>query len=521
MKMPQFRLSLSSRGLRIGIALIGGAFVSVPLLRCGSVHASAALIPVSLTAEQTLALYGTNIEGMYWNGSSASSIDFEYIGHTWALGSDYSSSYQDNTLTFGVNAAEYPSDAYPTANIMGGNAANYIRYTDFLIYKADILQLSHPETFDFTVHIDTSIPLHAAKIESTLCWTPDLSRSPSRAEVEQWTSRFGFYGASSADPYTLFYPLGQASSAYYCGAFKTPVELIDVGEAHGYASEQSSLTFCLISASAGSDADNAELIDIGGFSFNSLYAGTQLYPTSYDFSTGLYSDFTTSAFYIMISCPVIYGDYVIGDNSGEIDLSTIEELLASQDSSLEHISENSFVHTTQLISILGKLNDIYNNMLTSGKLDTSLAVQTSSLLSGLQGLFVPSQTDIFNFKLNMETLLQSTFLGMSDAQTLRDQTFIRLANATAAQSVDLPLIDLRSAGVNFAMDARSLQASGLTVQNGKIKVPLRPREQEWHTFYEMAAYAIDIIVTIAFLNMLLNKFRALMVGEKVVELDGD
>ena len=468
-----------------------------------AIDASAALVPVSLTAEQTLALYGTTIEGMYWNGSSASSVDFEYIGHTWALGSDYSSSYHDNTITFGVNAAEYPLDAYPTANIMGGNVASYIRYTDFLIYKADIVQLIHPDTFDFTVHLDTSIPLHAAKIESTICWTPDLSRSPSRAGIEQWTSRFGFYGASPADPYTLFYPLGQASSDYYCGSFKSPVELIDVGESHGFASESSSLTFCLLSASAGSDADDAELIDIGGFSFNSLYAGTQLYPTSYDHSTGLYSDFTTSAFYIMISCPVIYGDYVIGDNSGEIDLSTIENLLASQDASLEHISENSFVHTTQLISILSKLNDIYNNMLTSGKLDSSLATQTNSLLSGIRGLFLPSQSDIVTFRVNLQNELQSLFPAAFTSKDSMTNLFHRFSSAEEQNRIWFP-------GVSTTFTDTNGQSSVFSIDGQYVDLKPRDDQNGFHPLYEAAALAVDMIATILFYNMLRNRFESML-----------
>ena len=155
----------------------------------------------------------------------------------------------------------------------------------------------------------------------------------------------------------------------------------------------------------------------------------------------------------------------------------------------------------------------------------SVSVDGSSIVSGVvdgvRGLFVPTQSDILNFRLGMNTLVSDTFAPFADAQTIRDTVASRIMGVSSVSTLDLPLMDLRSAGVDFYLPASTFTDNGFDVVDNKVKVPLKPRQDEWGFFYELLAWSIDVVCTIAFINMLLNKFHGLVVGKKVVELEND
>ena len=63
-----------------------------------SAHADGQALPVELTSAQTLALYGSSIPALYYDGSSVRSTSFEFYKSSKTLASDCSRVFSDGFL---------------------------------------------------------------------------------------------------------------------------------------------------------------------------------------------------------------------------------------------------------------------------------------------------------------------------------------------------------------------------------------------------------------------------------------
>ena len=143
------------------------------------------------------------------------------------------------------------------------------------------------------------------------------------------------------------------------------------------------------------------------------------------------------------------------------------------------------VDMSQTNTILGGISDIL-----------------SGLVSGIQGLFVPSEEWINQWLQAMKNALLDAF---GDIPELQDQlqTAIRnLINNSAVQTIHFDGVS--PPGVGQIIAPRD--------------VPLRPSGFE--SLYSFIRVAVNLVATIAVVNMLLNKFKAVLVGEVVIDDGG-
>lgn len=157
-------------------------------------------------------------------------------------------------------------------------------------------------------------------------------------------------------------------------------------------------------AVSGGETGEAEVISISSQELLINKATSTPYATTWNAETGVYGDYTANCVYLLVQCPLIYGDYVpptpepvdpidnindnvsdINVNIGEInatmnnigvavggiadgvsdiavDTDTIRQILLRMESTQTDINTAQFVHTNQLIDIINKLDNIYNNM---------------------------------------------------------------------------------------------------------------------------------------------------------------
>lgn len=127
----------------------------------------------------------------------------------------------------------------------------------------------------------------------------------------------------------------------------------------------------------------------------------------------------------------------------------------------------------------------------------------SNLGSFFIRLFVPADGFIDNWKEDLAEAIADTF---SPVDTVED-TLDRLKQA----------FDIAGEGSINAMEFPAISIPGTSFSTPAISVPLRPMTDS--SIYDKVAKFIDILATIAVFNMLLTKFKAFLVGEKVVEIE--
>lgn len=127
----------------------------------------------------------------------------------------------------------------------------------------------------------------------------------------------------------------------------------------------------------------------------------------------------------------------------------------------------------------------------------------SNLGSFFVRLFVPADGFIDNWKEDLAEAIADTF---SPVDTVND-TLDRLKQA----------FDIAGEGSINAIEFPAISIPGTSFSTPAVSVPLRPMSDS--SIYDRIAKFIDIVATIAVFNMLLNKFKAFLVGEKVVEVE--
>lgn len=184
-------------------------------------------------------------------------------------------------------------------------------------------------------------------------------------------------------------------------------------------------------------------------------------------------------------------------------------------SSSAYGSQGIFTETSATSSGSGDINVNVDMSETNGLLGTLIsAVQSlgSFILDGLQSLFVPSESAISAFKNRLDTLLHDTFGAVYDAQELTDSAVRQILTASAVDSVRFD---------GTTVDVSAIAGAGAVVQFPAMTVPLKPEASKLSLLYSTLAKILDIVCTIAVLNMLRTKFDAIIFGEKVVDSYAD
>lgn len=138
---------------------------------------------------------------------------------------------------------------------------------------------------------------------------------------------------------------------------------------------------------------------------------------------------------------------------------------------------------------------------------SSLVSWVSNFFSNLGdffiGLFVPSDGFIDNWKDDLASEIADTFSPLDEV----DATLDRLKQA----------FDAAGEGAVNAMEFPAISIPGTEFSTPSVSVPLKPLSDSM--IYDKIAKFIDIVATIAVFNMLLTRFKAFLVGEKVVEVE--
>lgn len=211
------------------------------------------------------------------------------------------------------------------------------------------------------------------------------------------------------------------------------------------------------------------------FSFVQLDFTSQSSISGYSLAADFYGNSAVGGkYYLAIGCP-----YVDSSSTASNGTFTTAPAGVSGD-----INVNVDVDMTETNGLLGTIADLL-----------------SGLLDGIQGLFVPSQNFVINWKDQLVQLLWDTFGPYDFLHTELLDLITDIMGEGTIQAVEFPAINVPH--TSFTLPARS--------------VPLIPNGTEG--LFDKAAYAIDIVATFAVINMFMRKVKAVLVGEKVVEID--
>ena len=129
----------------------------------------------------------------------------------------------------------------------------------------------------------------------------------------------------------------------------------------------------------------------------------------------------------------------------------------------------------------------------------------SGIVDGVKGLFIPSQNALSTFVNAVDTLLHETFGIFYDNETLIHSALTQLLTGSAQESIYFEGFTMSLAGTSFTFPS--------------FNVPLKPDNAHMSLLYTALASAIDIVCTLAFINMLKHKIWAVFMGEKIVEVE--
>ena len=367
-------INFNRRGVRVGIGLIGGACLSLPLLRCSAVRAAAAALePYTLSPQQTLALYGTSIDVDLYTGSSVATYQASYVGSSIDV---QSGSYLQQ---YGYSTYISIYDAVDTQYLWMDQ--NRMAYTPYLIYRFNPPNIASATNFDFSVRLTQSLGITAYGFGTSVLWswnqTPGVTADG--ASHPYYSSSYTLYGDGLQDVLTVGTSLRRRNLTSYYGVVATqllPVTITNdinhtLGDYEYLCSQDSCVSMLGCVAFAGSTESGSDSVTVGE-SICYIKQNQKVTPyDTFDYQTNSYSNEKVNAdespdtgMYIMIQCPTLYGEYVLPENGGDggIDLSTIEGYLEQQSSDISNISEEATVQTRQLIAILAKLEQIYQKI---------------------------------------------------------------------------------------------------------------------------------------------------------------
>lgn len=515
-------------------------------------------VTVQLTEAQTLALYGTSFSALYFDGSGVQNVTFDYVKSSKQICDEINAvfdSWSYNNVSYSVlpsgsvNAFSMygcPAGGNLTGSLQGFDnsfgfnsdwlginggsviSRELLQYYDFLLYRANVAPRPvNSSIYDFQFNIQFPFLLSGVERFQSLfmvqigmftpssCWgsIPNISNSNLRGEVR-------LYGTNNLVPLAVTSDSYRFGTNNYFGISYHPINTIDpdfISSIGQNVPTYNALDGCLSAFGIFSMSllDSSVSSDLTGINWNIRAGDAQAKFLKQDFDPNYTNiidpndsnyQYEDDSIYIMVMCPRIQGDFVIGRPSG-----------SAPD------------YSAPLNDIIDKLDIIANNLNISfdtTSLETTIENTGSSVVSGvvngIKGLFLPSQTDILNFRGDMITLFNGKLQGLSDAYTVQNTVFNRLISASAMSCLEAPLIDLRPT-VNFHLTAADFPNQSVISRDDKeyLQVPLKPYPDKFGFFYDLVASMIDIVCTGLFINMLIHKIHAILWGEKEVYLDAD
>lgn len=203
------------------------------------------------------------------------------------------------------------------------------------------------------------------------------------------------------------------------------------------------------------------------------------------------ADYTTY-YVICLMCPRVTEGYIFPDDPGG-ETPPIGDLV-------HDINVNISGTNTLLQQILAKLDLIYNKM----DIDISGTVNISStsiggLLDGIHNLFVPTQSQLVTFRLNLMSELHSAFPAFFTAEDSIHDAYTVFHDVSAVSSVRFP-------GVSVSFPSGS-ESDSVLFSIPAQDVELKPEPQRFAPLYDALALIVDIVCTLSVFNMVKHRFH--------------
>lgn len=417
------------------------------------VSADSSLTEVTLSKEQTLALFGQTLSASYKTDSGWASFPLTFDGFV----EDATFSYYTNEGVSGyflsyINSSTFlryvSHDPFPTGT-SGNQHSNVYIDCPFSINLSHI-QLFHtavlPSANSLAYPNSSSRPIYVSLV-STFSASPVIN---------------DFYHGANSN-----YLYGRMASVQYSGRVGT------------YACSD-------VIVNSQSTDTNFDVSDMQVL----FYPFGAIVNPDYDTTTGG----GTNAFYeLLIACPTLTSEYVLPEVSTTApDIGQqIGDIIISQ----SEINAN-------LALILAKLDAIYQQ---NFNLDVNISSSSqSSLINGIKNLFIPSQNDLVSFRLNLMQELHSAFPAFFTAEDSIYDVFDIFHSVSPVSTVRFPGVSVDfPSGVGTDTVAFSLPAQD---------VELKPEAQRFSVLYDALALILDIVCTFAVFNMVKSKFHKIFEG---------
>lgn len=331
--------------MKIFSAIFAVSVMFLLCLRCFPVVPAAAwtvpegaFTPVALTPQETLALYGTNLQAVYFDGTSNHDITFSYFNTTSNLYDTYCD--LNNVEPVPAVKLQFVSNRNGFMSTMneshGQLDSNRFVYNDFLVYRCQIdsMTSSLDTPWTFQVYLENSLSITGiSAFYSSVFWSnyagignaadyvypisntgiydnPWIPRSSldlyingstdasSFSQLMNGNGGRGFVFGSCMQPYTYHYPEGVGD-----------VQRTD------YNYWFQGITF---------DHSVPDVTSGDTFTWDKTILYAQNMNSAMQYSEAWYDEYNTEDFYsftdpyvyLLVMCPVLYGEFVLPDNSG-------------------------------------------------------------------------------------------------------------------------------------------------------------------------------------------------------------
>lgn len=350
----------------------------------GNLPVSADLYGVALNANETLALYGATLNGVYYNGSSVENVEFSYIGNTFAVRDMYRDAGVIGSGDSLVNnVRSWTRDSFISDSILEN--------TNYLIYRwiCDTATLPAPPSGGFRLRFEFPLDIQCAAFQSSILCS-DNSDYFNSADFPNYSST-NFYKLFDSEDQELSSHTFALISNQYRGAHNIQFLPVYTRDSQGYDTLYVPSAPLLdvqaqwcngMGVRGGAIIDDAPTITVSSGTYQLQRVNPQRYPIYRQETTSdpIYLDYTDYAVYILVQCPIIYGDYVLPDPEDDTSLgdinANVESLVLSTDQLRQILlrieaTNNDLltverVHTSQFIDIINKLDLIYQAMQQQG-----------------------------------------------------------------------------------------------------------------------------------------------------------
>ena len=463
--------------------------------------------PVELSLEQTFALYGYQFDGVgYTSSNGTSRIPFYYVCRSSEL-RDLQHLTFWNYYQYGPAVDQLVSD---------------FNSQEFLLYACDASLINDDSHHLFTAYVPFSLNIENIQFYRQRFWYSTQTSGSLAVYASSLSSH-----RSTAELYSTVSASAYQQQTEIYSALREPGNSTDlVGFPLMWSNLRSNGSQYMLGAGLDLyyrpfDSNNQPVnFNVSGLDFYFKNIKTYHVPStisdwlgaSYEGSNPLLDRLLNKdCFFLYVGQPIL---------SDGFDIPSTEPETPDYSEQIDNINTNTATISANLSAILAKLDLIYQNMGSpiTGTVNISSS-SISSIGSAIQGLFVPSQADLLAWRLNMQNLAFEKLNPFVTAEQLRDSALSSIMNASPVGYVDLPLLDLTDSGVPLAFT--SADFPDFQAVDDKLRIPLKTSDSSWSFFYDLIAWAVDIICTIAFVNMLITKLHTFFLGDKVVEVQND